>query len=87
MTTCTVHYLGYFSLVSRAQRVFKVMRLEKKYLDEIYDMADVNNLSKKSFGANSASHGLKHKFGDNSSKNAHSMELLVEYTEFSDNIS
>ena len=38
MTTCTVHYLGYFSLVSRAKRVFKVMRLERKYLDEIYEM-------------------------------------------------
>jgi hypothetical protein len=38
MTTCTVHYLGYLSLVGRAKRVFKVMRLEKKYLDEIYDM-------------------------------------------------
>jgi hypothetical protein len=38
MTTCTVHYLGYFSLVSRAKRVFRVMRLERKYLDEIYEM-------------------------------------------------
>ena len=38
MTTCTVHYIGYFSLVSRAKRVFKVMRLERKYLDEIYEM-------------------------------------------------
>jgi hypothetical protein len=40
LTTCTVHYLGYFSLVSRAQRVFKVLRLERKYLDEIYNMKE-----------------------------------------------
>lgn len=37
-TTCSVHYLGYLSLVFRAQRVRKVMRLERKYLDEIYEM-------------------------------------------------
>ena len=43
LVTCTVHYLGYLSLVSRAKRVFKVMRLERKYLDEIYKMNDTHN--------------------------------------------
>ena len=60
MTTCTVHYLGYLSLVSRAKRVFKVMRLERKYLDEIY-------------GMNGASHGVSLKTGaaTESIKNTH----------------
>ena len=33
-----VHFLGYLTLVFRAKRIFKVIRLEKKYINQIYSM-------------------------------------------------
>lgn len=86
----TVHYLGYLSLVFRAQRVFKVLRLEKKYLDEIYNMASdskfIKTESKKSNDTSSASLSLKVKSMDNSSKHLSvGKEMLLDPEVFSDN--
>ena len=39
-TTLTVHYTGYIYLIFRAYRILKVMKLEKTYLDQLYEMAD-----------------------------------------------
>ena len=90
ITTMTVHYLGYLSLVFRAQRVFKVLRLEKKYLDEIYNMASdskfIKTESKKSNDTSSASLSLKVKSMDNSSKHLSvGKEMLLDPEVFSDN--
>ena len=39
LTTLTFHYIGYFSVIFRAKRIFKVMHLTKKYLDRIEQLA------------------------------------------------
>jgi len=33
-----IHFIGYLSLVCRAKRIFRVLKLEKKYIDEIYSI-------------------------------------------------
>ena len=39
--TMTAHYIGFFSIVFRANRIFKVMKLESVYLKQIYQLAGV----------------------------------------------
>ena len=39
--TVIFHYISYFSVVFRAYRVFKVMKLERKYLEDIYRMKKI----------------------------------------------
>jgi hypothetical protein len=53
--TLTWHYSGYFSLIFRAFRIFKVMRLEKKYLNKIYNLTKDNNPDKNGTIENDAS--------------------------------
>jgi hypothetical protein len=36
VATLTFHYIAYFSIIFRAQRIINVIELEKKYLDQIY---------------------------------------------------
>jgi hypothetical protein len=36
----TVHYIAFFAIVLRAQRVFKFMALEYAYLKQIYQLDD-----------------------------------------------
>ena len=36
LCTTTVHYLGYFAIVFRALRIFRVMRVEDTYLKQLY---------------------------------------------------
>jgi hypothetical protein len=38
-TTLVFHYIAYFCLIFRAFRIFKIMDLEKKFLDRIYKLA------------------------------------------------
>mmetsp|Transcript_21656 Transcript_21656/g.33332 ORF Transcript_21656/g.33332 Transcript_21656/m.33332 type:complete len:172 (-) Transcript_21656:1150-1665(-) len=38
MTTVTFHYIGFFCILFRTERIFKVMRLERKYINEIYSL-------------------------------------------------
>jgi len=40
--TMTIHYIGYLCLIFRAKRIFKVMKLEKKYLDRIHNMVSLD---------------------------------------------
>ena len=55
LTTLTFHYIGYFSVIFRAKRIFKVMRLTKKYLDRIELLAqDGGNHSLYGVGTGSA---------------------------------
>ena len=37
VTTLIFHYVAYFSLTLRARRIFKIMSIEERYLDQIYD--------------------------------------------------
>ena len=37
----TMHYIGFFSIIFRANRIFKVMKLESVYLKQIYQLAGV----------------------------------------------
>lgn len=43
VTTLVFHYIAYFCLIFRAFRIFKIMDLEKKFLDRIYTLAQSNN--------------------------------------------
>jgi len=45
VTTTTFHYFAFFSVIFRAKRIFKVMRLTKKFLDRIYHLAQDGNKS------------------------------------------
>ena len=35
--TLVIHYIGYFCLIFRAMRIFKIINIEAKFLDNIYD--------------------------------------------------
>lgn len=39
VVTLTVHYTAYFSLLFRANRIFRIMSIEALFLDEIYDFS------------------------------------------------
>jgi hypothetical protein len=39
LTTLTFHYFGYFCLIFRSQRIFKVMKLTQKYINRIYKLS------------------------------------------------
>ena len=39
LTTFGVHYIGYLCIILRAVRIFKVMQLEKQYLDKMFTIA------------------------------------------------
>ena len=41
-TTCTSHYIAYFSLIYRAERIFKVIGIENDYLEKMYDFLDID---------------------------------------------
>lgn len=40
LTTFGVHYTGYLCIILRAVRIFKVMQLEKRYLDMMFTIAE-----------------------------------------------
>ena len=82
MTTMTVHYLGYLSLIFRARRVVKVMMLERKYLDEIYEMADSGKSSVG--GLSSLPSVLKARSAGPSGS---SRELFIDPNDFTENLS
>ena len=42
-TTVIFHFTAYFCIIYRAIRIFTVMKLEKKYLDKIYKLAQLDN--------------------------------------------
>ena len=43
ITTLIFHYIGYFCIVFRAQRIFKVMNLTKTYLTKLYQLGQNSN--------------------------------------------
>jgi hypothetical protein len=86
MTTMTAHYIGYLSLVFRASRVVRVMELERKYLDEIYQMADSSKSSDN--GLSSLPSQLKFKsVGQQSGASSSQREYFIDPSDFTDNIS
>ena len=42
LTTCTSHYIAFFSLIYRAQRIFKVIDIENDYLEKMYEFLDID---------------------------------------------
>ena len=38
-----MHYIAYFSLIFRANRIFRIMSIEAVFLDEIYDFSHLVN--------------------------------------------
>jgi len=47
--TMAIHYIGYMTLIFRAERIFKVMKLEKKYLDRLYKLASTDSIKGNKF--------------------------------------
>ena len=45
LTTFGVHYIGYLCIILRAVRIFKVMQLEKRYLDKMFTIAKDGGVS------------------------------------------
>lgn len=41
IVTLTIHYIGYLSLIFRAQRIFRIMSIEAMFLDDIYDFSHI----------------------------------------------
>lgn len=37
VVTLVLHYVSYFCLILRARRIFKIIMIEDRYLDQIYD--------------------------------------------------
>ena len=66
--TLTIHYIGYFSLIFRAQRIFKIMSIEAVFLDQIYDYGHLVKKSSKSneFNENEISNDISQSQSDNS---------------------
>ena len=82
----TVHYVGYLSLVVRARRVVRVMMLEKKYLDEIYQMAESSKSSDN--GLSSLPSQLKMRSGGQPSGGSSSQrEVFIDPSDYTGNIS
>ena len=46
--TVNIHYIGYLCLIFRAERIFKVMKLEQIYLDQICNMAKLTTVNMES---------------------------------------
>jgi len=40
--TMMIHYVGYLCLIFRAERIFKIMKLEKTHLDRIHNIAKLD---------------------------------------------
>ena len=43
--TMTFHYIAYFCIIFRGQRIFKIMDLEKRFLKRIYNLTKEGNNS------------------------------------------
>ena len=44
-TTILFHFTAYFCIIFRAIRIFTVMNLEKRYLDKIYKLGEMDRIS------------------------------------------
>lgn len=38
--TLVVHYIAYFCMIFRAMRIFNILKIEAKFLDNIYDLQE-----------------------------------------------
>ena len=43
--TLVIHYIGYLCLIFRAMRIFNIINIEVRFLDDIYDFSSIPSIN------------------------------------------